>query len=170
MDIWICIKESGWSILKRNTWKTIYIPIEKKKLKNKMPTLFPSGLGHLAWWHISGAWTALMPRLDRVERRQLGRWCQQVNPTAKLPVEDPHLQSHTGPPTAQPSAVHCRDVDPLSWKTFEKTPALRVSCWWGIQGQPLSWSRLSYIRQHLQHSGAGRARDLSGGWNVRGMK
>ena len=72
-----------------------------------MPTLFPSGLGHPAWWHFSGAWTALMPTLDRVEWRQWGRWCQHVNPTAKLPVEDPHLQTHAGPPTAQPSPVHC---------------------------------------------------------------
>lgn len=101
----------------------------KEKIKNQNANIIslrsraPGLVTH--FWSLN----SLMPRLDRVERRQLGRWCQQVNPTAKLPVEDPHLQSHTGPPTAQPSPVRCRDVDPVSWKTFEKTPALRVSCW-----------------------------------------
>ena len=79
-----------------------------------------------------------------------------------FPCEDSHLQTHTGPPTAPPSPVHCRDVDPVSWKTFEKTPALCVSCWWGPQRQPPSWRRLSSLWPLPLHSGVDRAWDLSG--------
>ena len=140
-----------------------------------MATIFPSGLGHLAWWHISGTWTALRPRAGQGGAEAVGWGWGAVpahkprcKPSAWFPVRIPHLQTHTGPPTAQPSPVHCSDVDPVSWKTFEKTPALWVSCWGGAspEAAPFLEARLSSLWPLSLHSGVDRAWDLSGAWTV----
>lgn len=96
----------------------------KEKIKNQNANIIslrsraPGLVTH--FWSLN----SLMPRLDRGgERRQLGGGAsRRAKPTAKLPVEDPHLQSHTGPPYSSAKRGALQGVDPLSWKTFEKDP------------------------------------------------
>ena len=89
-----------------------------------MPVIFPSGLGHLAWWHISGAWMALRPRAGEGGADAVGGWCH-VSPSAnRAPASPwgPHISRPSRPPysSAKSSALQWRG--PFGLENLWKDP------------------------------------------------
>ena len=109
-----------------------------------MPTLFSSGLGDLGWCHIpwslsrlgSQGWTLM-------GLRELGRMYQQMSLpwtcSAWSPL-DGTTSSRSRQALQKLNQANCtqRRVDPLVWKSFERSPGLHISWWWGSHLYPPS--------------------------------
>ena len=87
---------------------------------------------------------AWFPRMDWCGADGLGRMCQPMSPAlwtccACFPLHRP-TTSRSRWVLLQPNYGCCtqRMVEPLGWKSFEKSPGLHVSWWWGSHLQPPS--------------------------------
>ena len=109
-----------------------------------MSTLFPSGLGDLGCCHIHEAWAGLFPRMDCHGAEGAGEGVPANEPcpmvqVSLLPSTRAHnLQIQAGPPAVELRLLHPKDVEALSWKSFEKPRELHVSWCWGSHLQPPS--------------------------------
>ena len=92
-----------------------------------------------------------------------------VDLTSLFPSASAHnLQIQEDHPAVKLRLLHPKDVEPLGWKSSDKTHGLHVSCWWGSHLQPPSLGSPHLWMKAPSPEGWCKNWDVSRGWGKKG--